>query len=281
MAWLDCKWLEVNLGRILPLGDAEYPFFNAAWRSFIVFNQANTTLLRAMMPCYRKAIDHLGKDVLPKHSVKSPEDALAEHLMVYYWANALDFGGADQLLDAFYAQASNHVRGHAIWYIGISVPGWKDEAPSEVFPRLQDLFNKRLEAATNAPSAEEYSSELANFGYWFTSEKFDELWSIQTLLGVLRLAKKTLPEMDVVKRLSEICPRYPAESVACLRLIIEGDKEGWILLGVEENARAVLSRALGSDSPEGSLAAKRLIEELIAKGNFGFRTLLTQGARVD
>jgi hypothetical protein len=274
MAWLDWNWFQANLGRILPLGDADYPFFSAAWRSFVVFNQPNTTLLRAMIPCYRKAVDHLGKDVLPRHSVKSPEDGLAEHLMANYWHEALEFGAADELLDAFFAGASNPVRGHAIWYIGISVAGWKDEAPPEVYARLQALFDRRLAAAAGAPAAEEFSGELANFGHWFTSEKFEETWSIHTLLAALRLSKKILPEMNVVERLSELCPRYPVECVACLRLIIEGDKEGWILLGVEDKARALLSQALAGNHPDGSLSARRLVEELIAKGHFGFRSLL-------
>ena len=37
LAWLDWNWLDANLGRILPLADAEYAFFKAAWRSFVVF----------------------------------------------------------------------------------------------------------------------------------------------------------------------------------------------------------------------------------------------------
>jgi hypothetical protein len=55
---------------------------------------------------------------------------------------------------------------------------------------------------------------------------------------------------------------------------IEGDKEGWILLGIENDARALLSQALASNHPDGALSAKRLIEEFIAKGQFNFRTLL-------
>jgi hypothetical protein len=107
LAWLDWNWLEANLGRILPMADADYPFFSAAWRSFVVFNSPNTRLFRAMTGCYRKAIEHLGKDIFPRHSVKSPEDALAEHLMAYYWQGALEFGGADPLLDDFFALASD------------------------------------------------------------------------------------------------------------------------------------------------------------------------------
>jgi hypothetical protein len=275
LAWLDWNWLEPNLGCILPLADAEYAFFKAAWSSFVVFNLPNTMLRRALPACYSKAIHHLGKDVIPRHSVRSPEDALAEHLMVYYWLGALEFGDPDKLLDDFYALASDNVRGHAIWFVGTSVHGWNDEPPPEVFVRLQNLFSRRLEAARNAVSPDAFRSELTNFGHWFTSEKFDEHWSIETLLASLRLSKKTSPEMDVVKRLSDICPRYLAECVSCLRLILEGDREGWILVGVEEDARGILRQALDSNHPEASLSARRLIEELIAKGQFGFRTLLT------
>jgi hypothetical protein len=275
LGWLDWNWLEASLGRILPLADADYHFFSAAWRSFVVFNAPNTTLFRAMTGCYRKAIEHLGKDILPRHSVKSPEDALAEHLMAYYWQGALEFGGADPLLDDFFALASDAVRGHAMWYVGISVAGWKDEAPPEVYGKLQDLFGRRLEAARGVPSPDGFSAELSKFGYWFTSEKFEERWSLETLLAVLQLSKKTASEMDVVKRLSELCPRYPIECVSCLQLMIEGDKEGWVLIGVEGDARTLLKRALDSNNREGSSSARRLVEWLIAKGQFAFRDLLS------
>jgi hypothetical protein len=275
LAWLDWNWLEANLHRILPMADEDYPFFRAAWSSFVVFNYPNTRLFRAMAGCYRKAIQHLGKDILPRHAVKSPENALAEHLMSYYWQGALEFGGADPLLDDFFALASDRVRGHAIWYVGISVAGWKDEAPSEVYGKLQDLFGRRLEAARTTASPEAFSAELSNFGYWFTSQKFDEGWALETLFATLQLSKKTASEMDVVKRLSDLCLRHPVECVSCLRLMIEGDKEGWVLIGVEGDARTLLKRALDSNNPEGSSFARRLVEWLIAKGQFGFRDLLS------
>jgi hypothetical protein len=274
LAWLDWNWLEANLGRILPMADTDYAFFRAAWSSFVVFNWPNLALFRALKGCYRKAIQHLGKDIIPRHSVKSPEDALAEHLMIYYWQGALELGGDDHLLDDFYASASNAVRGHAIWFVGSSVAGWKDETQPEVFGRLQSLFGGRVEAARSVASPDAFSAELGNFGTWFTSEKFDERWSLQTLLAALQLSKKTVAEMDVIKRLRDMCPRYPVECVACLRLMAEGDQEGWILIGVEDDARTILRLALDANSPEGSHSARRLIEWLIGRGQPGFRTLL-------
>jgi hypothetical protein len=96
-----------------------------------------------------------------------------------------------------------------MWYVGISVAGWKDEAPAEVYGKLQDLFGRRLEAARSAASPEAFSAELSNFGYWFTSQKFDERWSLETLLAALQFSKKTASEMDVVKRLSRAVSSLP------------------------------------------------------------------------
>jgi hypothetical protein len=132
-----------------------------------------------------------------------------------------------------------------------------------------------LEGARSTASPEAFSAGLSNFGYWFTSQKFDEGWSLETLLATLQLSKKTASEMDVVKRLGDQCLGYPVECVSCLRLMTEGDKEGWVLIGVEGDARRLLKRALDSNSPEGSSSARRLVEWLIAKGQFGFRDLLS------
>jgi hypothetical protein len=166
------------------------------------------------------------------------------------------------------------LRGHATWFVGTSVSHWDEGAPAQIFERLRRLIERRFDAATQAATPEMFVKELANFGWWFTSQKFDERWSIQMLLATLQLTKKTESEMDVVKLLAERCPRYPIECVTCLRLMVEGDREGWLLLGVEDEAKQVLRLALDSNSPDAALAARRLTEQIIARGNFGFTSLL-------
>jgi hypothetical protein len=48
--------------------------------------------------------------------------------------------------------------------------------------------------------------------------------------------------------------------------MIEGDRERWLLLGVENNAMELLRQAMRSDHPEAVLSARRLVEDLIARG---------------
>jgi hypothetical protein len=56
--------------------------------------------------------------------------------------------------------------------------------------------------------------------------------------------------------------------------MIEGDRDRWLLLGVENDAMALLRQAMESNNPAAVLGARRLAEELIARGHFGFRVLL-------
>lgn len=274
LAGLDWDWLRANVSRILPEGAEDPARFTAAWESLVCFNRPNTTLLPVLMPAYRRAVSQIGQPGGMMHRPELPEDRLAEHLMVYYWLGSLEFGSADGLLDAFYATAPDKLRGHAMWFVGTSASHWDEGAPPQIFDRLRNLVERRLEAARQAASSADFVRELANFGWWFASEKFDERWSLDTLLAVLQLTRKAEGEMDVVKLLAVRCARYPVGCVTCLRLMIEGDRERWLLLGIENDAMELLRQALRSNNPEAVVSARRLAEELIARGHFGFRALL-------
>lgn len=271
LAALDFEWLRTNLERIFPPDDL--PRFKAAWDDYITSNQPNITLLPSLTPFLQRALEHVAEEANKKQT-RSPADALAEHLMVYYWRGRIGFDTPDGLLSAFYQRAPDAVRGHAMWFIGTRVPGWTD-APPEAYVHLQELFSRRLATAKAPASPDIFEKELKNFGFWFTAEKFNEQWSIETLVDVLGLARKAEPGMNVVKRLADLSPKYPVQCVAALRLMIEGDREGWLLIGVEDEARRLLKAALDSNNPGGATAARRLIEELIGMGQFGFRQLLT------
>jgi hypothetical protein len=60
-------------------------------------------------------------------------------------------------------------------------------------------------------SPDPFKKEMKNFGHWSTSERFDEQWSIDTLVAALRIAGKAESEMDVVERLAELCATYPTK----------------------------------------------------------------------
>lgn len=273
LASLDWDWLRANISRIFPNVEEDRRLFTASWESFVCFNRPNTILFPELISIYQRAVAQIGQPGAMMRHPALPDNRLAQHLLVHYWLGTLEFGSADGLLDAFYAAAPDKLRGHAMWFVGRSVSSWDESVPPQFYVRLKKLVEGRLEVARRAASPVGFVNELAKFGWWFTSEKFDERWSLETLLAVLQLTRKAESEMDVVKLLAARCARYPVECVTCLRLMIEGDRERWLLMGVENNAMELLRQALGSNNPEAVLSARRLAEELIARGHFGFRAI--------
>ena len=275
LASLDWEWFHANVGRIFPLGQGDSAYFKAAWESFVVFNQPYDTILRELEPAYRKAIADINGPRTMK-SPASPDDSLSEHLMAYYWRGQPTFEGNDRLLEDFYKHASDSVCAHAMSYIGRSVAGWDDASPPEVFERLRNLIERRLRVAEQSASAAPFAKELAAFGWWFTSAKFGDAWSLGMLLKVLRLTKTIDGGMDVAKLLAELSSHHPVECVACLDLMVQGDRDNWVLVGVEAEARQTIKAALDSGQHDAVMVGRRLVEWLIARGQYGFGSLLVR-----
>jgi hypothetical protein len=276
VAWLanlDLKWFRDNASRIFPEETEASAYFNSAWDSFVVFNHPHDSLLSELLPAYKKAVSEIERPRTTKHS-GSPGQSLAQHLMAYYWRGHIEFDGEDRLLAEFYGRAPSELRAHALWFIGRSVAGWEAEVPATVMERLRNLMDRRVAAAEQSGQPDTFEKELSSFVWWFTSQKFDDRWSLETLLRVLRMTRKMGDDMDLVKRLAALCPQYPVECVECLGLLIEGDRERWILVGTEVDAQLLVKAALESQRPEAIRAAKGLVELLIGKGYYSFRRLL-------
>ena len=135
------------------------------------------------------------------------------------------------------------------------------------------LFPRRLRVVEQSTSVAPFAKELAGFGWWFTADKFGSQWSLGMLLKVLRLTKKIDGGMNVVKLLAELSSQHPVECVACLDLMVQGDRDNWVLVGVEEEARQTIKAALDSGQHDAAMRARRLVELLIARGQYGFRSV--------
>ena len=121
-----------------------------------------------------------------------------------------------------------------------------------------------------------HSEEVAAFGWWFASGKFDDVWAIGQLEEALRLSGKTEPYELVLERLVTLSTTMPVDVVGCLRLIVEGDKEGWNIRAWREPKRTILKTALKSGDPTARQLAESLIHRLGARGYWDFRDLLRE-----
>ncbi|HEV2990199.1 MAG TPA: hypothetical protein VG759_17275 [Candidatus Angelobacter sp.] len=272
LARLDWQWLQANLTAIFPLDNEHSQYFRAAWDSFLSAWLPSTALLPVLLPYYRAAISSIG-NVSGMRTPAHPDDLLAEHLMTFYWYGAISADSGDRLLKEFYDNAPDQLRAQAMWFVGTSISGWDEKTPEEPFLRLQALFENRLQSAKQASSLENFCNELMGYGWWFTSGKFPEKWAVEMLLAVLRLTNRVANDMKVVQKLAELRSKYPEECVICLTLMVHGDVDRWLLVGVEQQAEDIIAYALAD--PKARDSAIGLVEELIARGHYHFRRLLS------
>jgi hypothetical protein len=276
LPWLimiDQNWVQQNLSKIFPADETSRYLRDAAWETYITFNGAYNNIFEVLREEYGRAIERVSAEIKRKgHHLHSPNQRLAQHLMIFYGRGKLELDETEGLLARFYAGASDGLCGHALWSVGYEFHESKVPIPSEVLHRFQALWQKRLSIARAAP--ESHIKEMTAFGYLFYSEKFDDTWAITELRNALELSKKAEPDYFVVQRLVELSSVYPRLAVECFGYMVDGDKEGWGMNSWSGSARTIIAAARHSEDEAARKAAVTLIHRLGARNRLGFQDLL-------
>ena len=74
-----------------------------------------------------------------------------------------------------------------------------------------------------------HAPELSAFGWWFISETFDEAWGIAHLKKALEFAGQIDPADLVLEHLAAVSDASPVYAVECLRLIVEGEPDNFLI----------------------------------------------------
>ncbi len=277
LVWLDSQWAASLVQKIFPKEDQEptRSLHLAAWDSYIKFSKPYLRVYELLKDQYGAAICRLGS--LSEDNLRSqdPEERLAEHLMIFYWHGALSLSSIGHLTQ-FYEKASPELCAHALGFVGRCLRECIRTPSSEVITRITDLWTWRFHTVTNPGAPTKYSKELAEFGGLFASGQMDLEWSMGQLLEVLRLVGKAEPDHLVLERLAELEPHHSANAVEALRLFVERDRDGWLLLSYKGYARTILSNAIQGTDPGGREDAIDFINWLAAKGSRQFLNLLTR-----
>ncbi|GIW90644.1 MAG: hypothetical protein KatS3mg109_1076 [Pirellulaceae bacterium] len=268
---LDPDWARANAAKIFPQDQASEAFFEAAWNTYIAFCSPYDSVWEVLRPFYGVAVDRVGGRSEDTRWLADPDNELAEHLMVFYWRGKLALD--DSLLMDFWDKASDDLRAHAIAFIGRALKQTEEDIPAEVMNRLKDLWERRLEAATQAADQSQFEKEVSAFGWWFASGKLDIGWALDQLLASLKLGRRTQPVHMVLETLSATAHSHPLKSVRCLRRIAQGDPQGWELYAGRDDVRRILQ--LGMENTDAREETKQLIHCLGSRGFLGFRDLLS------
>ena len=274
LLYLDNEWTVQNIERIFPREPDNRYLRNAAWETYVEFNKPYDNVLEVLHAEYRESVDRINNEKSDTPSVRDPEASLGQHLLFDYWRGRQNLDHPNSTISRFFAKASAGIRGHVIGSIGHSLNDENGEIPREVPRRLQELWESRIKAAQQSESPGSHTEELAEFGWWFSSGKFEAEWAINRLEETLRIARKAEPEHLVMEQLEKVAAQFPAAAVRCLALLVEGDKQGWRTLYRDQTVRNILKAGLNSADEEARKEARELINRLAARGFTRFQDLL-------
>lgn len=271
---LDAQWAAAQKSHIFSAAPERVHLRDAAWETYIIFCQPYDKVFDILKDEYGWAIERIGSQTVDHRHLRDPNQRLAEHIMELYWRGKLALDEPGGLLDQFYAKADDALRGHAIDFVGRSLMNSEGEVSAQIIDRLKALWEHRVAAARTALSPAEFTEELSAFGWWFASGKFELNWALSQLKVVLDLVQKVEPDHIVVERLAGIAESHPLDAVYCLNAMLLGEKEGWRIMALKDEARTILEKALESIDPEARTTAEELINRLGARGYWEFGDLL-------
>jgi hypothetical protein len=276
---LDANWATQNVAKIFPQDEILSDLRIAAWESYIIFCPVYDNVFEVLHEEYRYAVERINATESEKRTQRDPDHYLARHLMTLYWREKLSLEQPNGLLTRFFDLAPDELRGDSLEFIGRSLHNTNKEIEPQILNQLQLLWEQRLDTAREATSPISHASELAAFGWWFDSGKFDDSWAIAQLKEVLELVGKIEPEDLVVERLAVLADAMPAPAVECLKLLLEGDNGTWRIYGWRDEARTILTTALQGNNAQTRQIAIALINRLGEQGCWEFRELLSLGQK--
>ncbi|MEP0884653.1 hypothetical protein NDI49_24190 [Trichocoleus sp. ST-U3] len=276
---LDPNWTTQNVAKIFPEDETLSDLRIAAWESYIIFCSVYDNVFEVLHEEYSYAVEQINATENEKRTQRDPAHYLAQHLMTLYWRGKLSLEQPNGSLTRFFELAPDELRGDSLEFIGRSLRNTNEEIDLQILNQLQILWEQRLDTARKATSAISHASELAAFGWWFVSGKFDDSWAIAQLKEVLELVGKIEPEHLVVKRLAVLANVMPAPAVELLRLLLEGDNRTWRIYGWPDEARTILTTALQGGNDQTRQIAIAVINHLGEQGYLEFRELLSLGQK--
>ncbi|MBC7185948.1 MAG: hypothetical protein H5U38_02830 [Calditrichaeota bacterium] len=267
---LDTEWARTHAGRIFP--QEKEAFFEAAWNSYIALCRPYDNVWEILRPSYRLAVDRIGVRRDDTRWLADPDERLAEHLMVFYWRGKLSLD--DPLFVDFWKNAPDALRAHSLAFVGRTFEQTKGGVAAETLDRLKQLWERRLAAAKEAQRPSDFGKEIAAFGWWFVSGKFDIDWALDQLLASTEHVGKTEPTRRVVEALARTAETHSLKSLKSLNLISKGDREGWNLYASRKHVRRILQLAM--ENPDAKEEAEGLIHYLGSRGFLDFKDLVSR-----
>lgn len=243
-----------------------------AWVPYLQFGGAYDNVFRILRRHYCIAVSKIPAE----EGGEKPDrwiELLGTHLMVFYWRGLIGLG-EDDLVCGFMRRASPRLRKQALEFIGRSLLNTVDTVLPEILERLKALWESRVRATR---TEQDRGLELAGFGTWFLSAKFDNSWALDQLRQVMELTDgDAINAYPLIKRLAVIAPQVPGEAIQILDQLLFGRRQNWQFLSGMSEVGEILKAALGSGNAAVAQGVISIVNKLAERGDTTHRPLVSQ-----
>jgi hypothetical protein len=269
--FLDKGWAVQHVADIFPPDEQERERWQAAWHTYVVYDQAFNNMLLVLHNEYARAIERIGEAGSKSGDLENPDVRLGDHLLMYYCRGLLH---GDDLLDRYFEQAPAATSGRAMANLGHSFASTEGEIAADVVARVTELVDRRIEAVESRQAGAR-PEELREYGWFLAADVFDKDWALSKLIKVTALVGKVEPDHMIYERLAALVDERPLEVVNCLSAMVEVEKEGWGLLGSKEEIRSILKSVVSGANVAAREQAIAIINRLGERGYLEYRDLLS------
>ncbi|MDP4128180.1 MAG: hypothetical protein Q8912_14765 [Bacillota bacterium] len=262
--WASNKtWVKESIAKIFSNDEQGI----AAWYSYINYNNVYFDLIGPTTEIIKTRLadlrDHTDKDV----DVRDGKRHFVRYLMICYWNGLinLDEGG---ILSLFFDEASIESREEMMEYIGRELLR-VESLDDGVRERLVKLWEFRLLSLEETNF--EDCNDLKEFGGWFASGHFDDVWSLENLAIVIKKCHNASPDYMVAERLAKLSSTHPLEAINCLGGMISGARERWSISTWQESTELIIKNAFHSSDTKAKKSAEDQANMLVSMGYHTYR----------
>uniref|UniRef100_A0A7V2ZKE6 Uncharacterized protein n=1 Tax=Ignavibacterium album TaxID=591197 RepID=A0A7V2ZKE6_9BACT len=287
LAYLNYEWVKANIENIFPSESEKEIYWMTAWSGYINASRFYTDLYNLLRPQFERAIDYLsrGKPIISSGLGRSPEDALAEHLIVSCLNGLDDIHKKGSLLRRFAKIPNNLSAAHAVQFIANLA---KDEMifrelpelnPKSFWPQAKEFWKIRIKIANKQKikrktnDEDEFDREFSGYITWL-----DDLPQEVTLKELEKLLAATidinqsgwnLP--DLVEYLSKHSEQNPLIAVRLFYQLMQTNAPTYFYQGKEQEIEIILKNAIKTKKNEAYFYADYIANKFGEWGNYYFK----------
>jgi len=269
---LDAEWFRAEVLKIFPSEPELKPLREAAWLTYLTYGGLYNPVFDVISGIYAQEVKALAGKTVKEDHYRSAEHRLVEHVAILYARKKVDLA-KDGLVDVLFRTAPETLTFHAIEFIGRSL--FENDLKPDVVPLFVKLWEWRVNDVAGGV-AKMPLKELSAFSWWFASGRCDPAWAFKYLQEALQRTGISRSNHFVFERMTELFPKYPEESMHCLRSFIDRNDDPWFLRGSrrQKGVWTLLEQAVKSDVPGIKDRAIDILNLLGSKGYLEFRELM-------